>query len=60
MNVLVHACDLGYFACKYEVFFNWACLCVQEFNDQSIIEKENNVKELSFQPYKDYPTFLNL
>ena len=58
MNSLVHACDIGNLCCKYEIYFNWASLIQQEFQDETVLEEENNVPITGFKKYKDYPSFL--
>jgi cAMP-specific phosphodiesterase 4 len=57
MGQLFHACDIGNPCIDFENYISWAALLSYEFNEQTVLEKENNVEVTEMLRYKDLTTF---
>eukprot|EP00828_Plagiopyla_frontata_P044401 TRINITY_DN7236_c0_g1_i1.p1 TRINITY_DN7236_c0_g1~~TRINITY_DN7236_c0_g1_i1.p1 ORF type:complete len:240 (-),score=33.16 TRINITY_DN7236_c0_g1_i1:351-1070(-) len=59
VGVVVHAIDIGNPCWPYEYYINWAYLCIQEFNYQTVKEKQSNLEVSTMLQYKGIKAFYN-
>lgn len=57
MGQLFHACDIGNPCVDFENYISWAALLSYEFNEQTILEKENQVEVSEMMRYKGLKSF---
>ncbi len=54
---MFHACDIGNPCIDFDNYISWAALLSYEFNEQTVLEKENNVEVTEMLRYKDLTGF---
>ena len=58
ISMLVHSSDLSNVLLPFEYYLHWTYLLSQEFNNQTLIEKQHNVKVTDMFVFKGYSQFV--